>query len=160
MPNAVRHRVDPLIQTMFRPPLLREIPMSAISPIRRVASIATTLGVLLAAPASAQNRPFDLEKTRSVLTGIIDKALNERGVPSISIALVRGDSIVWKAAFGYVNVRTKTSATTETLHSTGSTFKSATATALMQLAEQAKLSLDHPVNRYLDDVPVQDRLQS
>ena len=86
--------------------------------------------------------------------------MKERGVPSVSIALVRGDSIVWKAAFGYANVRTKTPATTDTLYSTGSTFKSATATALMQLQEQGKFKLDEPVNKYLGDVQVQDRLQA
>ncbi len=116
--------------------------------------------VLVGAPLSAQAGRFDLEKTKTIVSGLIEKALKERGVPSMSIALVRGDSIVWKAAFGYANVRTKTPATTETIYSTGSTFKSATATALMQLQEQGKFKLDQPVNQYLGDVQIQDRLQS
>ena len=111
-------------------------------------------------PVSAQTGQFDLTKTRTVLTGLIEKAMKENGVPSISIALVRGDSIVWKAAFGYANVRMKTPATTETYYSTGSTFKAATATAIMQLVEQGKLTLDAPVNRFLGDVQIQDRLQA
>ena len=123
------------------------------------------LGLLLiasvaSAPLVAQAGKFDLEKTKTVLSGLIEKAIKERGVPSISIALVKGDSIVWKAAFGYANVRTKTLATPETIYSTGSTFKSATATALMQLQEQGKFDLDQPVNQYLGDTQVQDRLQS
>ena len=119
--------------------------------------------VLLAAPGSsaiAQSGQFDLEKTKTVLTGVIERTLAENGIPSMSIALVRGDSIVWKGAFGYANMRTRTPATTETLYSTGSSFKSVTATAVMQLAEQGKLRLDDPINRYLGDSPVQDRLQS
>ena len=111
-------------------------------------------------PVSAQTGQFDLTKTKTVLTGLIEKAMKENGVPSISIALVRGDSIVWKAAFGYANVRMKTPATTETYYSTGSTFKAATATAIMQLVEQDKLTLDAPVNRFLGDVQIQDRLQA
>jgi CubicO group peptidase (beta-lactamase class C family) len=127
---------------------------------RSVRVVGLAIVALLAGmPARAQTGRFDLEKTKTVLTGMIEKAIKERGVPSISIALVRGDSIVWKAAFGYANVRTKTPATTETIYSTGSTFKSATATALMQLQEQKKFSIDHPVNRYLGDSQVQDRLQ-
>lgn len=127
---------------------------------RPVRVVGLAVAILLAGmPASAQTGRFDLEKTKTVLTGMIEKAIKERGVPSISIALVRGDSIVWKAAFGYANVRTKTPATPETIYSTGSTFKSATATALMQLQEQKKFSIDHPVNRYLGDAQVQDRLQ-
>jgi CubicO group peptidase (beta-lactamase class C family) len=108
----------------------------------------------------AQSGRFDPEKTKTVLTGLIEKAIKERGVPSISIALVKDSAIVWKAAFGYANVRAQTPATPETIYSTGSTFKSVTATAIMQLAEQGKLSLDHPVNQYLGDIRVQDQLQS
>ena len=44
-------------------------------------------------------------------------------------------------------MRTRTPATTETIYSTGSSFKSVTATAVMQLAEQGKLQLDDPINR-------------
>ena len=84
----------------------------------------------------AQAAQFDLEKTKTVLSGLIEQKIKERGVPSMSIALVRGDTIVWKSAFGYANVRMKTPATPDTIYSTGSTFKSATATALMQLQEQ------------------------
>jgi CubicO group peptidase (beta-lactamase class C family) len=118
---------------------------------------------LLVLPGSAtiaQAGRFDLEKTKTVLTGLIEKTLAENGIPSMSIALVRGDSIVWKAAFGYANMRTRTPATTETLYSTGSSFKSVTATAVMQLVEQGKLRLDDPINRYLGESRVQDRLQS
>ena len=116
--------------------------------------------VLLAFPASAasaQSGRFDLEKTKKVLSGIIEKTLAENGVPSMSIALVRGDSIVWKAAFGYTNMRTRSPATTETLYSTGSSFKSVTATAVMQLVEQGKIKLDDPINRYLGESQVHDQ---
>ena len=119
--------------------------------------------VLVVVPASragAQGGRFDLEKTKTVLTGLIEKTLADNGIPSMSIALVRGDSIVWKAAFGYANLRTRTPATTETLYSTGSSFKSVTAAAVMQLVEQGKIRLDDPINRYLGDSQVQDRLQS
>lgn len=116
--------------------------------------------VLLSQPAVAQTGRFDLAKTKTVVTGLIEQALKERGVPSISIAMVRGDSIVWTAAFGYSNVYAKTPATPATLYSTGSTFKAVTATALMQLQEQGKFKLDQAVNQYLGDIQIQDQLQS
>jgi CubicO group peptidase (beta-lactamase class C family) len=113
--------------------------------------------VVLPGPAAiAQTGRFDLEKTKTVLTGVIQKTLADNGVPSMSIALVRGDSIVWKAAFGFANMRTRTPATTETLYSTGSSFKSVTATAVMQLAEQGKLRLDDSINKYLGEAQVKD----
>jgi CubicO group peptidase (beta-lactamase class C family) len=116
--------------------------------------------VLLVLPGSAaiaQSNRFDLEKTKTVVSGLVEKTLAENGVPSISIALVRGDSIVWKAAFGFANMRTRTPATTETLYSTGSSFKSVTATAVMQLVEQGKIKLDDPINRYLGESQVKDQ---
>jgi len=111
-------------------------------------------------PADTKPTAFDLAHTTNVLTSLIEKALKEKSVPSISIALVRDDSIVWKAAFGHSNVRTKTPATPDTLYNAASTFKAVTATALMQLAEQGKLNLDHSVNRYLGESPIRDRMQS
>ena len=113
--------------------------------------------VLPGSAAIAQNGRFDLEKTKTVLSGLVEKTLADNGVPSMSIVLVRGDSIVWKAAFGFANMRTRTPATTETLYSTGSSFKSVTATAVMQLAEQGKLKLDDPINQYLGESKVQDQ---
>lgn len=123
-----------------------------------------TFGWLLLALGSsaqlgAQGR-FDLEKTRTIVSGLVQKTLAENGIPSMSIALVRGDSIVWAAAFGYANVQTKTLATPETYYSTGSSFKSATATAIMQLVDQGKIRLDDPINRHLGDHRVMDRIQS
>ena len=115
------------------------------------------LAVLPGSAAIAQRGQFDLEKTKKVLSGLIEKTLAENGVPSMSIALVRGDSIVWTAAFGYANMRTRTPATTATLYSTGSSFKSVTATAVMQLVEQGKVQLDDPINRYLGESQVHDQ---
>ena len=128
--------------------LQQQIPMD----IRAACVMGFTLLVTAASRTEAQGHPFDLERTRSVLSALIERTLKETGVPSISIALVRGDSIVWKAAFGYANVRTKARATTETMYNAASTFKAVTATALMQLAEQGKLQLDHPIDRYLGDL--------
>jgi CubicO group peptidase (beta-lactamase class C family) len=119
-----------------------------------------TLALVVALPGStaiAQNGRFDLEKTKTVLSRVIEKTLADNGIPSMSIALVRGDSIVWKAAFGFANMRMRTPATTETLYSTGSSFKSVTATAIMQLAEQGKLALDDPINKYLGESQVKDQ---
>jgi CubicO group peptidase (beta-lactamase class C family) len=103
---------------------------------------------------------FDLHRTKTVLSELINKALKETGTPSISIALVRSNEVVWKAAFGYSNIRTKTPATTDTMYNAASTFKAVTATGLMQLAEAGKFKLDDPVNRYLGEFPIRDRLQS
>ena len=98
---------------------------------------------------------FDLEKSKEVLEELIEQEL-AGGVASISLALVRGDEIVWKAAYGYANYRMKAPATPETIYVTGSTFKAVTATAILQLVEEGKCKLDDPVNQYLGDVQIDD----
>lgn len=102
----------------------------------------------------------DLAQASAILTALIEQRLRDTGVPSISIALVRDDEIIWTAAFGYSNVRTRTPASPDTLYNAASTFKAVTATAVMQLVEQGKLELDAPANQYLGDHPVRDRIQS
>ncbi len=114
---------------------------------------------LLVPQALAQEGTFDLEKTKRVLEEEIQKQL-DRGVASVSIALVRDGKIVWEAAFGYMNVAMQVPATPETIYVVGSTFKAATATALLQLAEQGKFALDDAINDYLGDSKVQDLADS
>jgi CubicO group peptidase (beta-lactamase class C family) len=125
-----------------------------------ISNIVLSLVFLTGRPSTAQTGTFDLEKTKAALSGMIQGMMKDRGVPSMSIALVRGDKIVWTAAFGYANVAMKTPATPETYYNTGSTLKAVTATAVMQLADQGLLSIDDAINNYLGKSKVQERLQS
>ena len=96
-----------------------------------------------------------LARTISVLEGLIQEEL-DAGVPSISLALMVGDEVVWSGAYGYANVGLKAAATTESLYNTASTLKPVTATAVLTLVEHGKLRLDDPVNLYLGEHPVMD----
>lgn len=86
---------------------------------------------------------------KEVLSKEIRKMLDETGIPSISIAIIKEDSIVWAEAFGYSNMKTKTAATSSTAYATGSTIKPFMSVAIMQLIEKGILDLDRPVNEYL-----------
>jgi len=110
-----------------------------------------------AGTAQAQ-APFNLEAIKPKIEQVI-RAEMDKGTASVSIALLQGDRIVWTAAYGKANVTTGTLSTPATVYSTGSTSKSVTATAVMQLVEQGKIDLDAPVNRYFKTARVQDRLQ-
>ena len=100
---------------------------------------------------------LDFDSMKQILTAEANEVLKITGIPSISIALIKGDSIIWAEAFGYTNVKKKVSATMNTIYSTGSNFKFVTATALMQLAESGKLNIDDPVNNYLGESAIDDR---
>jgi len=99
---------------------------------------------------------FDLGSIKRTLSNEINKILKETGIPSISISLIKEDTIVWADAFGYANVKKQVPATSATIYSTGSSFKFVTATAILQLAEAGKLNLDDPINKYLDESPIDD----
>ncbi len=88
---------------------------------------------------------IDFDYLKKMLTQEVNMILNITGIPSISIALIKGDSIVWAEAFGYANVKKQVQATSSTIYSTGSNFKFVTATAIMQLAEAGKLNIDDPI---------------
>src|SRR5205807_1595056 len=75
-------------------------------------------------------------------------------VPSISLALVKGDRVVWRQAFGVMNRARAVPADAETVYVTGSIFKVVVATAILQLVDEGKLDLDASVNRYLKDFQV------
>lgn len=88
------------------------------------------------------------------LQAAVEHHLRVYRVPSISLALVKGDQIVWAQAFGLQNVARSVPADTETAYSTGSTFKVVVATALMQLVDEGKLDLDAPLRGILKKLTI------
>jgi CubicO group peptidase (beta-lactamase class C family) len=69
-------------------------------------------------------------------------------VPGLSVAIVKGDRVVWKRGFGFAELATPTSATPATSYLWFSMTKIATATAVMRLSEEGKLDLDAPADEY------------
>ena len=119
---------------------------SAISRIFR-----STLVVLLTlTPVSGSTpgagRP-DLSGITNSLERSIERILDETGIPSISVALVRDGEVAWADARGYANLGARVPATADTYYNTGSTFKFVTATAIMQLVEKGAFTLETPLNQ-------------
>ncbi len=79
----------------------------------------------------------------------IQKAISDSGAPSISVALVERDRIVWAEAFGVINNTTDTAANTETLFCIGSCSKMLATMAVMLMADRGLISLDEPLITYL-----------
>src|SRR5712671_4913794 len=90
------------------------------------------------------------------LTEKIDKVANDTlaktGVPSASIAIVKDGQIVYTKAYGDARLDPKTPATPEMRYSIGSISKQFTATAILLLQEQGKLSLDDKVARFIPNL--------
>ena len=67
-------------------------------------------------------------------------------IPGVSIAVIEGGRIAWARGFGLKEAGTTDSVTPETLFQAASISKPVTATAMLRLVEQGKLSLDENVN--------------
>src|SRR5215216_4729343 len=70
------------------------------------------------------------------------------GIPGAALVIVQGDQIVHLQAFGVAD-SSRRPVTPQTPFFTGSTGKSFTALAIMQLVEAGKINLDEPVQTYL-----------
>ena len=93
--------------------------------------------------------PVDDPGFAAALDPEIERALKVGRIPSMAIILVAKDRIVWTRSAGLANIRVKTPAACDTVYLIASTFKTMSATALLQLMEQGKFKLDDPVNNYL-----------
>lgn len=85
---------------------------------------------------------------------IINDHINNKNVPSVAIAVVKDGKIIWEEAFGYADKENKRLATVHTPYILASISKTITATAVMKLAEQRKLSINDPINKYLKGAKV------
>ncbi len=102
---------------------------------------------LLAAPAAAQQlTPIERGQIDSAALAV----LAGTGAPSASVAVVRGGAIVYEHAYG--EGRIGTPAASSQRYAIGSVSKQFTATAILLLAEQGKLSLDDKVARWFPDL--------
>jgi D-alanyl-D-alanine carboxypeptidase len=105
-------------------------------------ALAGLFAVGLFAPAAAQQ----LTSTeRARIDSAAVAVLQATGAPSASIAIVRGGAIVYEHAYGDGRVDPPTPATPSMRYAIGSVSKQFTATALLLLAEDGKLSLDDKV---------------
>ena len=91
----------------------------------------------------------------TVLAKAVQKEL-DRGLASVSVAVVQDGEVAFAEAYGYANVAQQAEATPDTYYISASTLKPVTATALLTLVDQGKCSLDDPVNAYLGDAAVKD----
>lgn len=75
-------------------------------------------------------------------------------IPGLSVAVVKGDRVVWGRGFGSADLATSVPATPTTSYLWFSMTKIVTATAVLKLAEDGELDLDAPVTEYFADFAI------
>ena len=101
------------------------------------------LPIALAPELEAQPRPIQ------DLDAYVTRAVAEWEVPGLSVAVVRGDSIVFAKGYGVRELGKPGAVDAGTLFAIGSTTKAMTVVALGMLADSGALDWDDPVVRHL-----------
>ena len=117
-------------------------------PICSAIIVAIVLGFAFQAFSQTQLAPDSAEKIDKLVTDTLART----GVPSASIAVVKDGALVYVKAYGDAKVEPKVPAITQMRYSIGSISKQFTASAILLLQEQGKLSLDDKVAKYIPDL--------
>ncbi len=111
------------------------------------------LVLVMAIAAVLQVRAQVVDTIDPALKARIDRiaaqVLEQRGVPSASVAVVQGGKVVYTHAYGLAHLKPDVQATSEMRYSIGSVSKQFTAAAILILQEQGKLKLDDAVGKYV-----------
>lgn len=99
--------------------------------------------------------PVDDARLAARLDPEIERVLKLGRIPSMAVVCFSGDRIIWTRSAGLSNVRVKTPAACDTVYLIASTFKTMSATALLQLMDQGKFKLDDRVNDHLAEFKIE-----
>ncbi|MGB6689510.1 MAG: serine hydrolase domain-containing protein [Terracidiphilus sp.] len=123
-------------------------------PIAHSASLARRIAILFASaivPITLAAQTVDTidPDLRGRIDRIATTVLEQTGVPSASVAVVKGGKLVYTHAYGKARIDPATPASPDMRYSIGSISKQFTATAILLLQEEGKLSIDDPVSKYV-----------
>jgi CubicO group peptidase (beta-lactamase class C family) len=74
-------------------------------------------------------------------------------VPGAGVAVLRKGASVFRRAYGLADMQSRIAATTQTNYRLASLTKQFTAAAILLLAEDGRVSIEHPVSRWLPTLP-------
>ncbi len=114
---------------------------------------ACALMIALALPVSLLAQQPDL--ARSADTIFVDWSSTHG--PGCAVGVEQSGKVLLERGYGMADLETGTPITPQTIFESGSVAKQFTATAVVLLALDGKLSLDDPVRTYLPDFPAYDR---
>jgi CubicO group peptidase (beta-lactamase class C family) len=116
--------------------------------VRRVRALALA-SVLLIASADARPRGGygqAIAKSRAMLDEVLQL------YPGTAVAVAIGDEIIWSTAFGYADVDRLRPVSRSTQFRIYEAAMPLTATVMAKLAEEGRIDLDAPIQRYLPEV--------
>ena len=114
-------------------------------PLTRACTLAAICRLLLSAtPASAQS-------TLDVVDRYVRSELVRQRIPGLSVAILRGDSVLLARGYGEANVELHVPASDTTIYQSGSLGKQFTSALVVMLAEEGRLGLDDSITRWFPE---------
>lgn len=92
-----------------------------------------------------QRQEWDFEPVREHILQVME----ERKLPSVSVAVAVEGEIAWEESFGWADRENRRPATPDTPYSLASISKPMTATGVMVLREEGRVDLDAPLDAYM-----------
>jgi len=111
--------------------------------------LATFVGIcwLFTTPCAAQ------QTVSTKVDEFIKAEMRRQRIPGLSLAVIRDGRMIIAKGYGLANVEHQIPVKPETVFQSGSIAKQFTATAVMILVEEGKLSLDDKISKYFTDAP-------
>ncbi|HEY2721796.1 MAG TPA: serine hydrolase domain-containing protein, partial [Chitinophagaceae bacterium] len=77
----------------------------------------------------------------------------KKHIPGLSVAIMKEGKILKMQSYGFANIETHSTATSQTVYKIGSLSKQFIAAAVMLLQQSGKINLDSSIRKYLDSLP-------
>ena len=103
------------------------------------------------APTAAAANPYETK-----LQPLIEDFLRKQEIPGFAIAVIDDGKVVYEKGFGVLSLKGKDPTTPRSLFHMASITKPFVATAVMQLVEKGRMSLDAPITTYLPYFEIAD----
>lgn len=107
------------------------------------------VALILASTAFAQSSG----SSSDAVAQYVKAEMARQHIPGVSVLVSRNGEIVRAEGFGLSNVELQVAVKPETVFQSGSVGKQFTATAVMMLVEEGKISLDDSITKYFPDAP-------
>jgi CubicO group peptidase (beta-lactamase class C family) len=102
--------------------------------------------LLSATPASAQSALDAVDR-------FVRSEFVRQRIPGLSVAILRGDSVLLTRGYGEANVELHVPASDSTIYQSGSLGKQFTSALVVMLAEEGRLGLDDSITRWFPEAP-------
>lgn len=109
---------------------------------------------------TAQSPMLSAQNIKSVINDTVVSRINElfepwnsNKTPGTAIAIIKNDKVILKKAYGSANLEFGIQNTPETLFNIASNSKQFTAYAMLNLAQEGKLSLEDDIRKYIPELP-------